>query len=246
MMQDARALVVFARLPVAGRVKTRLLGALMPQQCAQLHDACVRDTLAVASRLRRTDRFLFVASRKKAAHQFAARLKIRRKWNIRTQRGHGLGARMANAFAELLELGFEQIVILGTDTPWIPAPRIRQAFRKLKKCEVLIGPCADGGYYLLGVARRVPPVFRGVRWGTSRVLRQTLDALRRKRIQFQLLRLDFDLDRPEDLHRAAKLLSKSPRRAQHLARWIRLHTKLRSIRRPTPSRRRKKRRTARA
>ncbi len=179
-----RRLMIFAKAPEPGRVKTRT--QLPPEQAAMLHTAFVRDVVA---RHRREDRetTLWVGS----PHPLWAELGV----PTRAQPSGDLGHRMTVAFEETLE-GDARVVILGTDSPSLPPRLVDAAFEALEEVPVVIGPACDGGYYLLGLRGGVPPIFEGPEWGGSEVLASTLDLLDRP---YRLLEFWYDVDRPADL-----------------------------------------------
>ena len=135
----------------------------------------------------------------------------RRKLQIRRQRGAALGARMSNAVAELLAGGWGRVVIVGGDHPTLPRARLLEAFRKLERADVVLGPSLDGGYYLVGCGRWLPVMFEGIPWGTSRVFRATRMRLARLGIPMAVLRPWYDVDRPRDLARLRRELARRPR-----------------------------------
>jgi hypothetical protein len=124
---------------------------------------------------------------------------------------------MENAFRKCFAMGFREVVVIGTDTPWMGVERVRRAFAELKASEVVIGPAEDGGYYLLGMRKMVAEIFQGIPWSTERVLELTLEVIAEQKVRGKLLRRDFDLDRPEDLKRAAGMLKRRPQVALALA-----------------------------
>ena len=242
------AVVVFAKVPQPGRVKTRLLGRLTPQQAAEAHRACLEDTIRQVARVPGGQKGLRVAAGPDQARKLAAALRLDRPWKVGVQRGRDLGARLHEAFASFFRAGYARVVVVGSDTPWMGSERILLALRLLNAADVVLGPSADGGYYLVGARRLVPQMFRGIPWGTSKVFERTVRALESARVSYRLLPRDFDLDRPEDLARAAELLRGNPMRAPALARLLeRLKADLisRSSRRPAPARRSKTRRPGR-
>ncbi|HWQ02865.1 MAG TPA: TIGR04282 family arsenosugar biosynthesis glycosyltransferase [Candidatus Nitrosotenuis sp.] len=245
MSKPPRALIVFSKPAVPGRVKTRMLTALTPRQAADLHLACLRDTLSAAARLQHLKKTLCVAADASSARTLASQLRLGKSWRVRIQRGRDLGARMGSAIREELSRGARHVVIIGTDTPWLDARRIAAAFRALEQADVVLGPARDGGYYLVGARRVVPEMFRAIAWGTDKVLSETLARLQATRTSCFLLEEDFDLDVPDDLTRAAQLLQAGAR-APHLRRWLTKWRAAQSSRRPAPRRRRKTRRPARA
>jgi hypothetical protein len=207
------ALVVFARHP-RGRVKTRLAPALTPAAARQLHVACLESTLRVADSLpRRVARFLYLtASRRR--HD----LNLPRRFRLRTQRGRDLGARLRAALRALIAAGYRRVVFIGSDSPTLPAPRLRRALSALGRAEAVLGPARDGGYYLIGLrAKRNPStaVFRGIDWGTPRAFRQQRARLRRLQLPTVVLPAWYDVDVPADLTRLQRDVAAT--RAAHLA-----------------------------
>jgi len=216
-MQASSVIAVFAKPPIPGRVKTRLQGVLSPARAALLHRACVEDTVAFVCAVPGCEKWLLAAGTPEDASVLAQDLQLSSDWNCGTQQGRDLGARMHNALRVFFGTGATKVVIVGTDTPWMTPQRMRHALRVLDSADVVLGPAADGGYYLVGARRLEPAMFRGIPWGRSGVLAATLLALAKKRIRYRLLPRDFDLDRPDDLERAAILLREHPERAPALA-----------------------------
>ena len=216
-MSGSSALLVFAKTPKPGKVKTRLLAAVSPEAAAALHAACIVDTLRLIQKMRGCDLFVFGARGTNYFQKLTKLVGTGKRVRVLPQRGADLGARMENAFRKCFVLGYREVVVIGTDTPWMGANRVRQAFADLRANDVVIGPAEDGGYYLLGMRKMVPAIFRGIPWSTGRVLELTLKAIAGTKLRKKLLRPDFDLDRPEDLRRAARMLKTSPRVAPELA-----------------------------
>ena len=115
------------------------------------------------------------------------------------QRGRDVGERMERAFRKAFRDGFDRVVLVGTDCPGLTAAILTRAFRLLDRHPVVLGPAADGGYYLVGLQMPVPAVFRNMPWGTSRVLSRTTRILRSLGIAVASLPQLADIDRPEDL-----------------------------------------------
>jgi uncharacterized protein len=216
-MSGSRALLVFAKTPKPGKVKTRLRAAVSPEVAAALHEACIEDTLQLVRKMRGYDVFVFAAG---GVSYFRALVKKQgsgARVRVLPQRGADLGARMEGAFRKCFAMGYREVVVIGTDTPWMGAERVRRAFAELKANDLVIGPAEDGGYYLLGMRMFVPEIFRKIPWSTGRVLELTLKVVGKAKLRGKLLRRDFDLDRPEDLRRAARMLKRRPRLAPALA-----------------------------
>jgi len=229
-MSGSRALLVFAKTPKPGKVKTRLLAAVSPEAAAALHAACIEDTLRLALKLRGCDVFVFAAGGTRYFRKLVKKRGSDARVTVLPQRGADLGARMEGAFRKCFAMGYREVVVIGTDTPWMGSARVRQAFAELRATDVVIGPAEDGGYYLLGTRKIVADIFRGIPWGTERVIELTLKKIVALRLRSRLLRRDFDLDRPEDLERAARMLKRKPQLAPSLAEQVaRIHLQRKSI-----------------
>ncbi|MGC1630842.1 MAG: TIGR04282 family arsenosugar biosynthesis glycosyltransferase, partial [Gelidibacter sp.] len=113
------------------------------------------------------------------------------------QKGEDLGERMSNAFSELLEIGYEKVIIIGSDLLDLDAELVNTAFAQLEFNDVVIGPATDGGYYLLGLKNLYPNLFENKTWGTSSVLKDTLNDLQSSKIH--LLKELNDIDTFEDM-----------------------------------------------
>jgi len=214
------AALVFAKLPEPGRVKTRLLSLLTPKQAAEVHRACIADTIAKMTIVPGCRKWLRVAASPERAQEFGRALELNTRWRVGIQRGRDLGTRLEEAFQSAFRSGFQRVMVVGTDTPWMESNLVLRAFQMMRTADTVIGPTADGGYYLIGARRFIPAMFRNIPWGTRHVLDQTLAAIRKAHASLRLMRRDFDLDRPADFERAFKLLREDRKRAPTLARWM--------------------------
>ncbi len=122
-----------------------------------------------------------------------------------SQRGSNLGERLTHVFEDVFRLGMESVVVIGSDLPELPLRLIRAALAALPGSEnrVVLGPAADGGYYLVAMSRPHPALFRGIVWSTTAVLAQTLDAARANGVDVSLLEPWSDVDSAADLERLA-------------------------------------------
>jgi rSAM/selenodomain-associated transferase 1 len=211
--------LLFARVPVPGRVKTRLAARIGEAEAAAAHRACTLDAIGLAQSVRGCRRRLLLAGEESRLRN--AGIVLPAGWELERQRGRDLGARLERAFAEAFRRGAEKVAAIGTDTPWMGRGRIETALEWLDGDDVVLGPSADGGYYLVGARRFLPALFRGIGWGSRMVLGGTRRALERDGVSYRLLCRDFDLDRPTDLERARELVSREPARAPELAAWFR-------------------------
>ncbi len=191
-------LIVFTRYPEPGLTKTRLIPALGAQGAAELHRQLAEHTLTQARELQ--------ASRSVSVEVWFAGgdETLMRDWlgdeTVCRHQGEGdLGARMSRAFQEAFSNGAQGAVIIGTDCPDLDARVLGDAFQQLLKFDLVLGPAADGGYYLIGLRRKVPELFTGITWGTGQVLQQTAAKADRLNLTTSKLRQLADIDRPEDL-----------------------------------------------
>ena len=198
MAEQRRRLILFARFPVAGKVKTRLIPALGAEGAAALHRRLVLRTLRAAHALCRSQN---VELEIRFAGDDANEMQhwLGDGWLCRAQCEGDLGQRMAGAFADSFREGSPATVIIGSDCPSLTPEILAVAFESMKTSPVVLGPATDGGYYLVGLTRLVPELFQGIAWGTETVLAQSLEILARDRCKPALLPPLDDLDRPEDV-----------------------------------------------
>jgi len=198
MRELRRRLILFTRYPIGGRTKTRLIRALGAEGAAALHRRLVLRALRTAQEACRT-----VAADLEVHFEGATERAISH-WlgnnaHFVPQRAGDLGERMAAAFEESFRNGSMATVIIGSDCPGLSPDVITEAFARLTQTPVVLGPAQDGGYYLVGLSRPMPELFRGIPWGTDRVLADSLAVLRQRGCQAALLEPLTDIDRPEDL-----------------------------------------------
>ncbi len=199
MLHDS-ALIVFAKLPAPGRVKTRLTPPLTPEEAAELYRCMLLDTLAKVRSLLQVQRFLFYQDDPAALQYFQG---IAPDFVSLPQQGGDLGARMAGAFREVLSRGHRRMVIVGTDAPDLPVDYLHQAFRALADdaVDVVFGPSTDGGYYLLALKAVPDCLFTGIAWSTGTVLAESLARAEEAGLRVRLLPEWHDVDTPADLQR---------------------------------------------
>ncbi len=193
----AEALIIFAKAPSPGKVKTRLCPLLSERDAAHLQKALILDTLDLTAPLP-MQRVLACAP--DFRHPFFRQCAKQFSLLFLSQQGDDLGERMKNAFAWGFASGFSKVVLIGCDAPTLPIEFIREAFLKLDSFPFVLGPSLDGGYYLIGANKPMVPPFCGILWGTGRVLTETLRKLNEKKKRCHLLPFWYDIDRPEDLY----------------------------------------------
>ena len=198
MADQRRRLILFARFPVAGKVKTRLIPALGSEGAAALHRQLVLRTLRTAHALCQSQN-VELEIRFAGDNENEMRHWLGDGWLCRPQCEADLGQRMADAFADSFREGSPATVIIGSDCPALTPEALAAAFDSLKTNPVVFGPATDGGYYLIGLTCLVPELFQGIDWGTETVLARSLEILARNGDKPALLKPLDDLDRPEDL-----------------------------------------------
>jgi uncharacterized protein len=193
------ALVVMARYPAAGEVKTRLARTLGAARACALYCAFLRDLEARFTGGRRALVWAFYP----ADRDFAA--VVAPGARCIPQRGDDLGARMLHCFRHLCHEGFERVVMIGSDAPHVRDEWLDEAERALDDADVVLGPSADGGYYL--IAMRAPhDVFGGIEMSTPRVRAETCAKAAATGLRVHLLPPTFDVDEERDLVRLRALL----------------------------------------
>ena len=195
-----KRLVLMLKFPTAGTVKTRLVPALGAHRACELHRALVRHTLAEVQRFtwRSSDVSVEVWVTG-APDETSAQAWLGSTVAIRDQGDGDLGARMDRATQAAFAEGAEAVVVIGGDCPQLKADHLTSAFIALALNDAVLGPAADGGYYLIGMRRALPALFHGIRWGGAEVLAQTLAAARALSLEVALLATLRDVDVPADL-----------------------------------------------
>jgi len=168
------ALIVFAKEPEEGKVKTRLSKDLAVPLTIRLYKAFVKDILAMTQCVDCDQRFIYYRGHpnhipflKSLANDFV----------LKRQRGQDLGMRLYNVFHYAKNQGFTKTVIIGSDCLTIKAADIRCAFNQLDRVDCVLGPCRDGGYYLVGLKVPFKGLFSDIPWSSSEVLAQSLKVL---------------------------------------------------------------------
>ena len=196
------ALVIFAKAPIPGQVKTRLCPPLTPDEAATLHGSFVIDMLersrTAAGKFKLPlDRYLACAPA--STHVFFKIMEERQGVALIDQEGEDIGARMCHAFERLFQKGYRFALLLGTDVPTLPFEHYQQAVTLLQSNDLVLGPALDGGYFLIGLKRPVPELFTGIPWSTSRVLALTQEKAMTLGLKTALLSSWRDCDAIDDL-----------------------------------------------
>ena len=185
--------MVFTRNPVPGRVKTRIGRVMGDEVAMQVHRRLSQHTRSVVQQLA-CDKSVWLDGPPAGDWWWSEGM-----FQVNIQRGSDLGERMANAFLDEFRSGYRKVIIIGTDCPGITTSILDKSIFALDEVPAVIGPAADGGYYLLGLTGFIPELFSGKAWGTATVFQDTISDLDRSGHVHRLLPELPDVDRPEDL-----------------------------------------------
>ena len=196
------SILVFAKAPISGEVKTRLLPLMNAEAATTLHKKLVFDTLSVAVGSKVGSVELWCTP--SIEHPFFIQCAEKFKVELHRQIEGDLGRRMAYAFDKTLEK-VPMALLIGTDCPSLTSDDLKEAKEALEQgTPVVITPVEDGGYVLIGLRHYEPTLFEGISWGTSSVLEETRERLRRLRWRWRELSERWDVDRPEDVESLRK------------------------------------------
>lgn len=191
------SLIIFARFPSPGKVKTRLARDIGDELAAEFYRLCAEHVFSESTKLsERVQRYLFYSD----ADDFEEMQHwVGTQFNFMAQVGRDIGGRLEHAFCTVFEHGAEKVIALATDVPGLSAAIIEEAFQSLHSSDVVLGPCPDGGYYLLGMKRLYKELFADIHWSTNQVLNETLHVARNLGLTVRLLPALVDIDTKEDL-----------------------------------------------
>lgn len=189
-------LIQFARAPVAGQVKTRMIPRLSASEACELHCELVLWTCRTLLNCGLGRVQLAVAGDSSAA--LFLRCQELGPLQLTQQRGEDLGERMFHAIDDAL-CCHSRVLLLGSDCPAIDRSYLQQARAALDAAPVVLGPATDGGYVLIGAREVRRDLFEGIAWGSERVFAQTVAAIERAGLTWYQLPVMADIDRPEDL-----------------------------------------------
>ncbi len=210
-----KALLVMAKRPSPARTKTRLSSVLGLTEAAELYACFLRDALAMARSVPGVTPF--VAHSPPDAETEAYFRDLAPDFKRIPQTGHTLGERLDAVMSACSQNGYEQVVAMNSDSPTLPADYLAQAFARLddEATDVVLGPCDDGGYYLIGWKRPHPRLVREVPMSTDHVLRDTVAIAEEEKLRVSLLPTWYDVDEVAELERVRADLLANPEIARH-------------------------------
>lgn len=211
-----RVLVIMAKAPRAGAVKTRLVPSLSPEAVTEFYSCLLADTITLARSLQGVDVAILcpesdVTELKKLAGHDA---------EVVAQAGKGLAAGLTSVFAHFTQ-GHRCAIAFNADSPHLPATVLEHAFDLLDTHDMVVGPTYDGGYYLVGAKDSYPSLFANDGLGTNSALERLLSRARTLDLSLGFASEFYDIDVAEDLARLASELRLAPERAPRTAQWLR-------------------------
>ncbi len=211
------ALIVFLKYPEPGRVKTRLAKGIGDAKACAIYKLLAEGVMKTifSKSPDMYDVYIFFTPSDKE-NEIKAWLKSfinnDPEGDVRyiPQEGYDLGERMSYAFKQMLRnKGYKRCTIIGTDCPGIDGTLIENAFELLKERDIVIGPCRDGGYYLLGMSTLAVDLFVNIDWSTDKVFNQTIEKTRKNNLSSGILKTLADIDTQEDIRCLPKLFCHS-------------------------------------
>lgn len=198
-----KTLLIFAKAPIAGVAKTRLIPALGGEGAAELHRKLATDTLEMATQHALFPVQLWCASDTK--HPFFLQCQKEFSVTLHQQSGHDLGERMAHALEQVLQQN-SYAIIIGTDCPPLTQEMLQRTFKLLdNNYDSVLIPAIDGGYVLMGLRQFNVELFNNIEWGTEKVLNTTRERLKQLQWRWYELPHQWDLDEPKDLARYERI-----------------------------------------
>lgn len=212
-----RVLVIMAKAPRPGRVKTRLIPVLSPETVTAFYRCLLGDTLALAQSLGAVE--VAIMCPESDVNELA-RL-AGNEVKVVAQKGEGLAAGLTSVFAHFPEENQRRTLAFNSDSPHLPRSVLEDAFERLTAYDVVVGPTYDGGYYLVGAKTSHPTLFASDGMGTSSALEKLLSRATDLGLSVALADPFYDIDVAGDLNRLAGELRMAPERAPRTADWLR-------------------------
>jgi uncharacterized protein len=211
-----RLLVIMAKAPKPGAVKTRLTPGLSLQAVTAFYRCLLDDTLALARSLVGVE--IAIMCPDSDVNELASL--TGRGVRVVAQKGEGLAAGLTSVFAHFVEGPQRRIIAFNSDSPHLPRSVIEEAFETLRAHDLVVGPTDDGGYYLVGAKASHPTLFSGGGMGTSSALERLLSRARVLELSVGFEDPFYDIDVADDLIRLAAELQRAPARAPRTAVWL--------------------------
>ncbi len=186
-----KALIIFTRNPELGKVKTRLAKSVGDESALKIYKFLLKHTVEITASLN-VDKYVFYSENIHRDDIWDPEI-----YRKKLQRGENLGERMKNAFAEIFGMGYEKVIIVGSDIFDLEKKDVEVAYDALQTTNFVIGPAEDGGYYLLGMKEMKEEIFQNKEWGQNTVLKATLNDFGKEK--YILLEKRSDVDYFQDI-----------------------------------------------
>jgi len=217
-----RVLVIMAKAPRPGAVKTRLAPSLSPEAVTAFYCCLLDDTLVLARSLGDVEVAIMCPDSDLDELARLAGMQLAGKpASVVAQKGEGLAAGLTSVFAHFAEGHQRRIIAFNSDSPHLPRSVLEDAFETLAAHDVVVGPTHDGGYYLVGAKAFHPTLFAGDGMGTSSALERLLSRAQALELSVGFAAPFYDIDVADDLARLAEELRLAPARAPRTAAWLR-------------------------
>jgi uncharacterized protein len=211
-----RTLVIMAKAPRLGSVKTRLAKSLSMPAATELYQCLLNDTIALAQALDRVEVAIMCPGCDVEDLSRAVPEAVR----IVPQSGDGLAAALASVFTHFTIVANKGVIAFNSDSPHLPVSALETAFDLLTTCDLLVGPTHDGGYYLVGAKASHPGLFASEGMGTASALEALLKRASNLNLSVRVIDSFYDVDVAADLHRLAEELQRMPGKAPRTAAWL--------------------------
>lgn len=211
-----RTLVIMAKAPRPGSVKTRLTENLPLEAVTELYRCLLNDTIALAQTLNHVE----IAIMCPGSDVEDLSRSVAKTVPIMAQAGQGLAAGLASVFKYFATPSRQKVIAFNSDSPHLPASVLQSAFDLLEICDLVVGPTHDGGYYLVGARASHPGLFSTTGMGTATALEALLTRARELGLSVQLTDPFYDIDVAADLSQLADELQRLPGKAPRTAKWL--------------------------
>src|SRR5712692_9727241 len=211
-----RTLVIMAKAPRLGSVKTRLAASLSLQAATELYRCLLNDTIGLAQALDHVEIAIMCPESDVEDLSRAVAETVR----VVPQTGQGLAAGLASVFAHFAAPGHQRVIAFNSDSPHLPASVLETAFEVLEACDLVVGPTHDGGYYLVGARASHPGLFTSDGMGTANALEALLTRARALGLSVHLTDAFCDIDVVAYLSQLEYELLRIPGKAPRTAKWL--------------------------
>jgi len=220
-LRNDRVLVIMAKAPRQGAVKTRLAPSLSPEAVTAFYCCLLDDTLALARSLDDVEVAIMCPdSDVNELARLASSEAPSNEVSVVAQKGEGLAAGLTSVFAHFTQGHQRRVIAFNSDSPHLPRSVLEAAFETLVAHDVVVGPTHDGGYYLVGAKASHPTLFASDGMGTSSALERLIVRIRTLELSVGFADPFYDIDIADDLNRLAEELRLAPERAPRTAAWL--------------------------